>query len=645
MSIIIINSYYKCIRSSIIQAAIYYNIGVYFTSEFLSYLEILNIYGIFSTWAIFNAILYYKITIINSKNIDEHSIQLNIDEEFIYILCILVIITVLIIGSISPPNNWDSMTYHLPRVLHWAQNESLDYYQTTITRQLISGTFAEVIIFHTYILSGGDYYFNAVQGIALAGSAVASSLLAKRLGASSLGQAAAAAFVIMLPMGVLQASSTQNDIVVSFFLISAVERLFAWSESTSPEGALAVGGGFGLAILTKGTAYFFAAPFLIFALLFNLAKREFFKVTELIAIGAVILVCNLGQYVRNFVNFGMPLGDQGIVANATPNFETFVVNLIRNVAINFNMPWQEANGRIMNALIMVFNQLQLDMNPPEATFKNTSFALNGNNIFHEDIAPNTIHIIIIISIILIVLWKNIIITFYKIKNNLFNKKIITNTLIKKMGYEQKQIYYITSTLSGACLFVLLLRWQPWITRLETPIFVLMAPAVPVLLPSIFDRKWITPFVCGGLFVFVTPWLLLNESRPILGEPSIFSSSGFETMFRNKPGLRQPYSETMAYVRSSGAAEVGLIMGRDTWEYPAWVLLNSDRRLTPIRIEQICIPPKSGPKEDPSFKPQIAVLLGRNATETINCESGTFKREVSFGSGRDQLVVYHRVGDN
>jgi hypothetical protein len=36
----------------------------------------------------------------------------------------------------SVPNNLDSMSYHLPRIEHWLQNQSLEFYPTSDSRQL-----------------------------------------------------------------------------------------------------------------------------------------------------------------------------------------------------------------------------------------------------------------------------------------------------------------------------------------------------------------------------------------------------------------------------------------------------------------------------------------------------------------------------
>jgi hypothetical protein len=39
----------------------------------------------------------------------------------------------LVTALLAPPNNWDSMTYHMARVAHWKQNRSVDFYPTNIS--------------------------------------------------------------------------------------------------------------------------------------------------------------------------------------------------------------------------------------------------------------------------------------------------------------------------------------------------------------------------------------------------------------------------------------------------------------------------------------------------------------------------------
>src|SRR6185369_10694518 len=57
-------------------------------------------------------------------------------------------LTILLIGVIGfilcatlatallyPPNTWDSMTYHMPRVMHWITNANIGFYPTANSRQ------------------------------------------------------------------------------------------------------------------------------------------------------------------------------------------------------------------------------------------------------------------------------------------------------------------------------------------------------------------------------------------------------------------------------------------------------------------------------------------------------------------------------
>jgi hypothetical protein len=146
------------------------------------------------------------------------------------------------------------MTYHLTRVMHWQQDRSLDFYATSIQRQLHLTPGAEYVTLHLQLLSGGDRLANLPQWFASMGSLFVVSLIAARLGATARGQALAALFCATLPMGILQSTSTQNDFVVAYWLACLV-ALVTDATTRGWPWVLALGAALGLATLTKATAF------------------------------------------------------------------------------------------------------------------------------------------------------------------------------------------------------------------------------------------------------------------------------------------------------------------------------------------------------------------------------------------------------
>ena len=73
-------------------------------------------------------------------------------------LCITIglLLTTFIIAVVAPPNNTDSMVYHMSRVAHWAQAHSLSFFATSTLRELYLNPLAEYGILHTYLLSGSS---------------------------------------------------------------------------------------------------------------------------------------------------------------------------------------------------------------------------------------------------------------------------------------------------------------------------------------------------------------------------------------------------------------------------------------------------------------------------------------------------------
>ena len=112
------------------------------------------------------------------------------------------------------------MTYHMPRVAHWSQAGSVAHYPTHILRQLWLGPWAEFAIMHLYVLTGGDRLANLVQWLAFAGCIVGSAVVAGALGGGPWRAGWRRSPARPCPMAISQASSTQNDLVASFWLLS-----------------------------------------------------------------------------------------------------------------------------------------------------------------------------------------------------------------------------------------------------------------------------------------------------------------------------------------------------------------------------------------------------------------------------------------
>jgi len=121
---------------------------------------------------------------------------------------ILAVTVLLLIALVAAPNNWDSMTYYLSKVMHWQQDQSLRFFPTHILRQLHAGPFAEMAVLQLQILTGSDRLANLVQVFGMLGSLVGVSYIAKMLDASVEGQALDVLIAVATPKGTLQSTST-----------------------------------------------------------------------------------------------------------------------------------------------------------------------------------------------------------------------------------------------------------------------------------------------------------------------------------------------------------------------------------------------------------------------------------------------------
>lgn len=526
---------------------------------------------VLTSWLLSGAVLaVFYLWFFMDRGVISESVRPVASAPLLFVLPIGFIVSLTgLIAFVAPPNNYDSMTYHLGRVVHWIQNHGVQHYPTSIERQLFMPPWAEFAITHFYVLSGGDRLSNGVQWFSMLGSLTGVSLIAKQLGGSKQSQLLAALIAACLPMGILQASSTQTDYVVTLWLVCFahyVLRLLEVSERHLPiwaESSLA-GVSLGLALLTKPTAYLLAVPFLAWLSL-SLARRWGVRSVKIVlAISAIAVVMNCPHYLRNVDVFSSPLAPQSTTSGLTnmpdiahgemsPFLFMFASNLMRSTAPEMATPFYYAN-RIVEVMVggietFVFRNRDA---------KEFRLSLQQN---HEDFAGNPIHLFLIV--------------------------LCGAVLIGKARQEHVSVthYFVLALFAAYLAFSLFLRWNVCITRLHLPLFVLGAPVIAVTLSGSFLARARTCIVV--LLVVAAQFALLyNETRPLLGGKSIFVVPRLEQYFRNRTDLYPQYVHAAFLLKDTLCSQVGILNPDESiWEYPLWVLLEGGPGSS-VRIEHL-----------------------------------------------------------
>jgi hypothetical protein len=478
--------------------------------------------------------------------------------------CVVAILAGTFLAAVlAPPNTFDSMTYHMARVAHWVENESLANYPTSILRQLYAAPGAELFALNFQILSGGDHLANLVQWLALPGCIMAASLLAKALGADAAGQAIAGFVMATLPTAVLQASSTQNDLFAAFWVLVFVLFFLEWKAKPDPWRGAAAGAALGLAALTKVTALFAALPFLLIfggGALAVSPKRRFPAVGAALAL---FLLLNLGQVLRNVALVGDPLGaraDQTNVRVRAVSFPLFVLNAVRSAAMHLGTPFEKVNQKLEEGILALHRGLGVDAADERSSYLGMRFSVTRFSL-HEDTAGNPVHLVLAAAAAALCLRKD------------FRERPSARP-------------YVAAALAGALLFPLILSWQPWIARLHLPVFALWCPVVAVALRSAAVPRALSTTVLAVLFVGALPALLRNSSRPLTGPRTILRSERMSDIFRNAPEREAPYREAVRILAGLRCREVGVALGANDWEYPLFALAGKGTRFEHVAVNNV-----------------------------------------------------------
>lgn len=570
------------LRESFLNSAIAIGLFFVFSTEILSLFKLIAYTPLVVCWSLY--LVSALVWRFRSKGSPRNcSCEITTPPQKVLLVLLACIIGISGVAAlVSAPNNFDSMTYHLPRIMHWIQNGSVAHYPTNIDRQLVLAPLSEFMMMHLQVLSGSDRFANCVQWFSLVGSAVGVSLIARALLGSLNSQIVAAAIAVSLPMGLLQSTSTQNDYAVTFWLVCLAYQIVRAKQGADAKNALLVGICLALAILTKGTAYLVAAPFMLVYFWHLATKGMRAAVTGVLIVAFAILLINGGHYARNFSVYGSPLspGTGNDILSKRVDAGSIVSGVTKNLATQLATGMQGANAALQSLTNAVHGVLGVSVNDPELA-SDTFYLLSPQVQSHEDYAPNPLHMaLLLVSGVLLALWR------------------------KKVSRE-----VILLAIAGMLSFIVLsmsLKWTPYLSRYFLPVFVLSAPVVSLIFDGMKRRGLVS---CCAMVLLVSGVFVLahNKTRPLVGAQSVFVTRRFDQYFMGSPQAKMYFVSVASMAKAQPIRNIGITNNDGNMlEYLLWVMMNDGN--ANYRIEHVDVKNPSGSIKLIGFSPYYPVSI-------------------------------------
>ncbi len=463
----------------------------------------------------------------------------------------VVLLVTFFSALVAAPSTADSMTYHLARVAHWLQNRSVAFYPTHIERQLWPGPGGNLVVLHLMGLAGSDRVATLVQWLAYVGCISMGSQLASQVGAGRRGQLWAAFFVAMIPGAVAQASGTQVELVLTFWLCCTVSaglrlRSVGWEARSSDWAVL--GAAIGLSVLTKATAYLFLAPFLLWFVLGAMRSRVWRAARGWAVAATVALAVVAPHYARNINLYGRPLGKPGTNGEVNAAFlaSGLVSNVVRNVALHLGTRSPAVNEAVFRAIQGVHRVIGINEDDRRTKFLYGHFGPQRFEYAEQTAsAPLSLLLIAAAAVVLMI----------------------------RLRSERTASYLLAATFVGFLLFCFYLKWQPWHSRLVVPLMILAAPAVGLVLDRTMSRS-VRIGIAAALFVAMLPALLINPYRPLVYRRPIYTLPREEKYFTEDPRITRAYVGAADYLASRRCSRVAFWFRGDGFEYQMWALLRN-----------------------------------------------------------------------
>lgn len=534
---------------------------------------------------------------------------------------ILVVIGVMVLGLSlkTTPYNWDSMTYHLPRIAYWAQNRSVAHYATHCVRQISSPMLAEFVNLHVYILCRGhDWLFNLLQGVSYITCAVMVGAIAGRLSCGRVFRFLAALLFMSMPIAYAEALTTQVDNFAAVWMLFFVYRLLDYVDVKKAmrfdKITVCRVGGMGLCVawgyLAKPSVCVGMVIFALWLLLVCIKRKD--RLYDLARIFFSALPCVavplIPEIARNFKSFGAyaspGTGAAQLVGTLRPSY--LFVNMIKNLSFNLPTPLIK-NGHEIFAEIArkAAALLRVELDATAISEKGRAYGLHEAGNYACDTAVNPT-----------VLWLFLFCVIWAVLG--FGRK-------KWQGCCRG--YFVAAALSFVT-FCTVLRWEPFVSRYMISYLALLCPMIVAGMqmgtagsrgkPFRVGMIWIVSLLCiaGSVNLFrhhFDVWKGLARTRPY----------GYFAARYDEMAVYFPLTDQ---IKSCQYDEVGLhLMKADDFEYPFWAILDD------CRLEHVLVDNETAVYADENFVPDCIIWFGVLPEEPVEVGGRTYDSITEFGA--------------
>lgn len=220
-----------------------------------------------------------------------YTINLNLFEKLVLICLLITVIIITLTNFIviiySAPNNIDAMTYHLPRMAHYIQNNNLKYFETNFWAQVVHPKNSTVLFIYTYLVSGrNENFIQYVQYFSYLISIISIYLIALRCSKGKAESLFAALISSLLINWIMESTTSQNDMIITAFTGCAVYFLLSFKEKHKTSYIMFTLLSVSLAVGTKSTALLIL-PSLVLITIFPIKKLKSFLIPKVVIITVI----------------------------------------------------------------------------------------------------------------------------------------------------------------------------------------------------------------------------------------------------------------------------------------------------------------------------------------------------------------------